>query len=35
MTLHLLRKFKTLNGNIINEYNIQDNNSKKRRRGAY
>ena len=34
MTLHLLRKFKTLNGNIINEYNIQDNNSKKRRRGA-
>jgi DNA polymerase III alpha subunit (gram-positive type) len=35
MTLHLLRKFKTLNENIMNEYNIQDNNSKKRRRGAY
>lgn len=36
MTLHLLRKFKTLNENIMNEYNIQDNNnSKKRKRGMY
>jgi DNA polymerase III epsilon subunit-like protein len=35
MTLHLLRKFKKLNENIMNEYTLQNSNSKKRRRGEY